>query len=96
ALVQKEGFASLNIRGLASRTNCAVGSIYNIFENIDDIALQVNAQTLKSLLLQMKGISQKKEAPLQTPLEFGNCYISYGLDNYHLWNMLFEHRLPQV
>lgn len=94
SVVEKEGFAGLNVRKLASMAGCAIGMVYKIFENMDDLAIHVNAATLElidSRMAQPMAATDPKEAIH----ELAERYIDFSRRNFHLWSMLFEHRMER-
>src|SRR5690242_17828165 len=44
--ITQHGPGSLRARALAEEAGCAVGAIYNVVEDLDDLVLLVNARTL--------------------------------------------------
>src|SRR5215467_3860058 len=47
--IARQGLGSLRARALAEEVGCAVGAIYNVVEDLDDLVLLVNARTLAAL-----------------------------------------------
>src|SRR3954451_14246550 len=47
--IAKQGLGALRARALAEEVGCAVGAIYNVVEDLDDLVLLVNARTLAAL-----------------------------------------------
>ena len=45
----KRGLAALKARDLAREAGCAVGTIYNVFEHLDELILCVGSRTLAML-----------------------------------------------
>jgi len=93
-IVAKEGFRSLTTRKLANEIGYSVGTIYNLFENLDDLAIQLNGVTLDELHEELSSVeaSDKPEVALEA---LAAKYIRFTQENFNLWNCLFEHRLPQ-
>ena len=48
-LVAEEGLSALQARRIAREAGCAVGTLYNLFGDIDGLVIAVNAQTLAML-----------------------------------------------
>ena len=48
-IVQQEGLRALTARSLAAAIGYSPGTLYNLFENLDELALHVNASTLDAL-----------------------------------------------
>lgn len=49
AIVAAEGHAGLSARKVASAAGCAVGTIYLLFENRNDLVRQINGRTMDRL-----------------------------------------------
>ena len=91
-LVRANGFAALTVRAVTSRAGCAIGMVYKIFDNLDDLALHVNAATLDMLEETMARPATALGAK-EAVLELAARYIEFSQENFHLWSMLFEHRM---
>src|ERR1044072_320783 len=47
--IAAEGLRGMRARDLALKGGCAVGAIYNVFDDLDDLIFAVNALTLEQL-----------------------------------------------
>src|ERR1700704_6181233 len=47
--IETAGLGSLRARALADEVGCAVGAIYNVVKDLDDLVLLVNSRTLAAL-----------------------------------------------
>ena len=92
-IIIAEGMSSLSTRKIAKEIGCAVGTIYNVFSNIDEIILTINAATMTKLERQLLEKAQKAGDPFLAVLELGRAYVAFSRDNYHLWSLLVEHKL---
>lgn len=92
-IMSKQGLRGLSTRRVAARMGYSPGTLYQLFEHLDDLILQVNAATLDGLTEACKDVdfSAGPEAALQ---DLANRYIAYVSRNAELWNCVFEHRLP--
>ncbi|MGH8558215.1 MAG: TetR/AcrR family transcriptional regulator [Methylococcales bacterium] len=94
-LVAENGTSFLTARRISSGIGYTVGSLYLVFENLDDLALQVNARTLDRLSLHLdRTVLQFEEPPRRCIVELGRSYIRFASDHSRLWNMIFEIRTP--
>ena len=48
-IIQVQGLAGLSAREIARRIEYSPGTIYNMFENLDDVVLHVEARVLEAL-----------------------------------------------
>lgn len=93
AMVAEEGYPRLNVRKIAKGAGCSVGMIYNLFSGLDDLILQVSGGTLDEMYERLKEEAEKENDTQKAILRLGSCYISFANERYHLWSMLFEHRM---
>lgn len=54
-LIDEQGIESLNIRSLAKRAGVASGTVYNYFQNKEEILLALTEQHWQTVLMDMKG-----------------------------------------
>jgi AcrR family transcriptional regulator len=92
AVISTKGLAGLKARDIAARANCAVGAIYTVFEDLDELILGVNQRTLARL---EAALATPKEADGEVELQrLARAYLGYARDEEPRWRALFEHRLP--
>ena len=98
-LVRLNGLAGFSARKVATAIGYTVGTLYNVFENHDDMVLHINAVTLEDLLAFMEkrlGAADPVESTpsdLEALKSLAACYIDYARENYNCWSALFEHNL---
>jgi AcrR family transcriptional regulator len=94
-LVAAGGLEAVKARELAREVDCSVGMIYQVFADLDDLLLVVNARTLEALDAVMSraggGAGGDPRARLQA---LGKAYLDFALAENRRWRALFEHRLP--
>ncbi len=92
-LIQEAGLGGLSAREIARRINYSPGTLYNSFENLDDLVLTIEGRLLDGLLDTLSAIP-----PGGTPREqvhkVASAYLSFAAQNPKLWNLIFEHHLP--
>lgn len=94
-IVAEHGHSGLSARKVASAIGYTVGTLYLVFDNLDDLVLQVNARTLDRLYTQMvKDQAQCRDAR-ERLLQLGHTYIRFADEDPHCWEMIFESRFPQ-
>lgn len=94
-LVSKQGYEGLSARKVASAIGYTVGTLYLVFENLDDLILHVNARTLDRLHRRMEDAQTGCSDPDYCLQQLGQTYIGFASDNPYLWEMVFKHRLPE-
>jgi len=95
AIIADQGFPALSARKVAGAIGYTVGTLYLVFENLDDLILQVNGRTLDRLHRQIIE-DQSDDADAQARLlQLGHSYIRFADAEPHAWKMIFEHRLGE-
>jgi AcrR family transcriptional regulator len=93
ALIREGGLANLSAREIARRIGYSPGTLYNVFENLDDLVLTIEGRLLDELAMELERVP-REGSPLDQMLALGRAYLQYTSDNPKLWNLLFEHHLP--
>ena len=93
--VAKEGVTGLSTRKIAKQIGCAHGTIYNVFENLDAIILQINGLSLDRLHKQLEQDVAGIGDPQVAVSQLAKTYTDYCHRHYHLWSMLVDHKLAQ-
>lgn len=92
-IAKKEGLRGLTARGVARRIGYTIGTIYNLFENRDDLIIHLNGTTLDTLYEAVAGqrLDDDPEAALRALARAYICFTSY---HPNLWSMLFDPSAP--
>jgi AcrR family transcriptional regulator len=93
-LIDEEGLKALTARALATRADCSVGSIYNMFDDLDDLIVTVHGRTLERLGKNASASVDSNRTVEENLLTLASRYIAFIEDNRNLWAAIFEHRLP--
>lgn len=91
-MLATEGYTNLSTRKIAAKIGYTVGTLYNVFQNLDDIFMHLNARTMKSLSEQLKLAAKGKGVNKLKSL--AEAYINFAEKNFNLWSMVFEYRFP--
>jgi AcrR family transcriptional regulator len=97
--VAKQGLGGLKARELAHKVGCAVGAIYNVFADLDDLVFAVNALTLEQLEKTLTIAGEKGADPqanaMRTLTHLALAYTDYAAANRPRWRALFDHRIAE-
>src|SRR5947207_9653806 len=93
-IVAKSGLRGLSTRRIASAIGYSPGTLYQLFTDLDDLIVHLNAQSLASLYAACQPVdfANGPEVALQTLAE---RYINFVSANPRVWNVVFEHSLPE-
>jgi len=94
-IVVEQGYEGLSARKVAAAIGYTVGTLYLVFENLDDLILQVNARTLDRLHAQMSESQGNSGDARDYLLHLGQAYIRFADDDPYRWEMVFKHRLSE-
>lgn len=92
-LIQRGGLAGLSAREIARAIGYSPGTLYNVFENLDDLVLTIEARLLDKLSLRLKEATEGA-APHDRLSKLAVAYLRFTHENPRLWNLLFEHHMP--
>jgi AcrR family transcriptional regulator len=92
-IIEAQGLAGLSAREIARRISYSPGTIYNMFQNLDDVVLSVEARVLDALDKRLAAVSQEGSAD-ERVLRLAQAYLAFTHEKPKLWNLLFEHHMP--
>lgn len=92
AEIRQKGFASLRARDLARQAGCAVGAIYNVFDDLTGLALAVNLRTFHRLGDAVsKAVAAEADAPpVDRLVIMAKSYLHFAASDLNLWRALFD------
>jgi AcrR family transcriptional regulator len=105
AIIARDGLAAMRARDLAAAAGCALGAIYNAFEDLDAIVYAVNMRTLALLDRDLGEAMRRKSAAGDIAedrdvgpdggrlVRLSLAYLAFAATHGPRWQALFEHRL---
>ncbi len=93
-IVETHGFRALTVRKIADAIGYSPGTIYNLFDNLDDLIIRLNGGTLDELFDRLSAIEGSGDPTLDLDRLLG-AYLAYLDAHPSLWNLLFEHTRPE-
>lgn len=92
-IVERNGMTGLSAREIARMIGYSPGTLYNIFENLDDVLLTLQVQLMGRTLEHMKrvplGVDREKNVEA-----LAHGYVDFALVNRRMWNLFLAHSLP--
>ncbi|AZQ68823.1 TetR/AcrR family transcriptional regulator [Silicimonas algicola] len=89
--IRANGLASLRARALADKAGCAVGAIYNVFDDLTGLVLAVNGRTFGRMGAEVSdAVRQGPSDPVGTMVVMAKGYLRFALRNPRLWRALFD------
>jgi AcrR family transcriptional regulator len=98
--IVSQGLRAVRARSLAEEAGCAIGAIYNVVTDLDDLILAVNSRTLAVLERELKAASYAGEAgpgpdqAIARLVALASAYLDFAAANTLRWRAVFEHRIP--
>jgi AcrR family transcriptional regulator len=92
-IVEQDGLEGLSAREIAKRIGYSPGTLYNVFENLDDLLLTIEARLLDRLAEQLAK-TEAAGTPQERLRRLTKAYFAFSQERPKLWNLLIEHRLP--
>ena len=92
ARVREGGIDALRARDLAKEAGCAVGAIYNVFDDMTGLVLAVNGRTFRRVGI---AVSTRVDAvsdapPVDRLITMAKAYLAFAAENPRLWRGLFD------
>jgi AcrR family transcriptional regulator len=96
-LLEEEGLAGVQARRIAKEADCAVGTLYNVFNGLDGLIVAANTQTLRSF-------GRVGEAAMRRTASrsFGEqlealalAYLDFAMTHSRRWKAVFDHQMPE-
>jgi len=102
-IISAEGLSKFSTRKVAKEIGYTVGTLYNVFDDYNDIVLHINAATLDAMYEyvseNIKDINQDANCSSSLHAKdikhMASLYIGFAYENYNRWNALFIFNLPQ-
>jgi AcrR family transcriptional regulator len=92
-IVEQDGLEGLSAREIAKRIGYSPGTLYNVFENLDDLLLTIEARLLDRLADRLAN-TDATGTPQERLRRLTKTYFAFTQETPKLWNLLIEHRLP--
>ncbi|GAB4270482.1 MAG: TetR family transcriptional regulator [Methylomicrobium sp.] len=92
-IIADGGGGALNVRKIAMKIGYTVGSIYMVFENMADLVLHINADTLDEIA---EEIGEVEGDPQDCLKEMTSLYLSFLYRNFNRWSILFFNRFVAI
>ena len=94
--IAEHGLSGLKARALADEAGCAVGAIYNVVADLNELVLLANARTLAALEQALGAAGAPGHGPdwaIDQLVKLAIAYLEFAASHRKQWQALFEHRL---
>ena len=93
-IAESDGYRALTVRRIADRLGYAPGTLYNLFNNLDELVLRLRGETLDELYALLSETEPVDGFPEARLMALAQTYIQFVREHPKLWNLMFEHTLP--
>jgi len=91
--IREFGLQELRARDVTRDAGCALGALYNAYQDMDELVLAVNTATLRRLGATLHDAANSDADPEARLIALGTGYMHFARDNMKLWSAIFEHRM---
>ena len=91
-LLSRDGLQGLQARRIAQGADCSVGTIYNLFGNLDMVVIAANAETLAELHTELQEAINGTSGLAARLTALSQTYLQFALKRTLEWRAIFEHR----
>lgn len=88
--IARDGVNDLRARDLAKDASCALGAIYNVFDDLNALVMAVNGRTFLRLEKAVASSFDGTEQPVQRLILMSTAYLHFADANTNLWRALFD------
>ena len=93
-LIVEGGYKNLTARHVASEIGYTIGTLYNVFEDFDDLRLHIHGETLDGLLKYIQQNLIQEYQGINRLKQLAILYLEYGQRNFALWQALLSYIRP--
>ena len=85
------GLRSVKARDLAKEAGCALGAIYNAFDDLQALFMAVNGRTFQRLgVVVAQSVERVQAGPNERLIIMSEAYLMFASENTKLWRAMFD------
>ncbi|MCU7940556.1 MAG: TetR/AcrR family transcriptional regulator [gamma proteobacterium symbiont of Bathyaustriella thionipta] len=92
-LLNEKSASELSTRQIATKMGYTVGTLYQIFDNLPDLLLHVNARTLGILYQDCQKLDLSAKDAQNNILAYANLYLQFAHSHPGLWELIFDNNV---
>jgi AcrR family transcriptional regulator len=92
SLIEDHGLEGLSAREIARKINYSPGTLYNVFQDRDEIILTIEERLLDGLDAHLANV-EYSDGSHDYIVRLAQAYLQFTHENPKLWTLLFEHKL---
>ena len=94
-IIERDGLLGFSAREIARSVGYSPGTIYNIFDSLDELLLLLQAQLLGDVVERLKAVQSSGDDHAYMDA-LGTAYVRFAIDNGRLWNLLVAHQVEKA
>jgi len=94
-MMNAHGFEGFSMRKLGGRLGVSAKTIYNYYQNKDELYLVILTNGFQKLWARFKSAYDRHPAPMDRLEDMGREYLIFGLEQPHLYNLMFTWHVPK-
>jgi len=94
-LMNLHGFDGFSMRKLGSRLGVSAKTIYNYYQNKDELYLVILTRGFERLFNQFSSAFSSHQPPMKRLKAMGLEYLTFGLEHSNLYNLMFTWHVPK-
>ncbi len=91
--INQDGLTGLRARDIAKDAGCSLGSLYNAYQDLDDLILHVNSRVLDMLKEDITSNVDEGHEAEAALVNLAVNYMNFAYTHYNLWTSLFGHTM---
>ena len=94
-LMNRHGFDGFSMRKLGSRLGVSAKTIYNYYQNKDELYLSILTRGFEQLYDRYQKAFSNHQNPMERLKAMGGQYLSFGLEHANIYNLMFTWHVPK-
>ncbi|MDA3896472.1 MAG: TetR/AcrR family transcriptional regulator [Desulfobacteraceae bacterium] len=94
-LMTCHGFDGFSMRKLGSRLGVSAKTIYNYYQNKDELYLIILTRGFEQLFNRFNNVYNTHHDPIKRLKNMGSEYLAFGLEHSNLYNLMFTWHVPK-
>lgn len=90
-LITEHGLSAISARTIARKIGYTAGSLYNVFQDLDDLLLLTEGRQLERMHVELSS-AIAEVPPNERVRACARLYMRFCLDNSRLWNLVVVHQ----
>lgn len=89
--IAEQGLDAIKARDVAREAGCALGAIYNVVADMNELVMAVNGRTFKRLgRFVSQSLQGRSDAPQDQLVAMSHAYLHFAAENTQSWRALFD------